>query len=224
MVTTSPAAVRARALRLDGPRGVVFGPIDLDIPVGQASALVAPAHSGRTSLLLACAGRLAPTTGDLEVLGASLPRRRRWVQSQSALANFHGIDSPDQGLRVRELVNERAGLLVPMWRRPAWFGDPPVREAFRTVFGDEQAPDGDLQIWHLQPLAVARLRLVLALLGAPRLVVVDDVDSVRDPADQAALWLGFQRVALTGTTVIAATSASGPVPADIPCISMEAHS
>ncbi len=223
-MTITSYAVRAQGLRLDGPRGVVFGPVDFDVPAGSATALVAPSHSGRTSLLLACTGRLVPTAGTLEILGEALPRHRRRVQSMTALANFHGIDTPDQGLRVSELVNERAGLLVPMWRRPAWFGDPPVETAFRTVYGDDPIPGGDLQIWHLQSLAVARLRVVLALLGTPRLIAVDDVDSVRDPADQTALWHSFQRVAEAGTTVLAATSSTNPLPTTIGCIHMEAHS
>jgi ABC-type Mn2+/Zn2+ transport system ATPase subunit len=222
-MTRDDLAVRARQLRLDGPRGVVFGPIDLEIPTGRATALVSPAQSGRTALLLATTGRLTPTTGELVLLGEHMPHHWRRVQQASALANFHGIDTLDEGLRVRELVNERAGLLVPLWRRPSWFGEPPVRDVFATVYGDDAIPDGDLQIWHLPPVAVARLRVVLALLGQPRLIAVDDVDSLRNPADQAALWSSLGRVARTGATVIASTSSSRAITSDIHVVHLEAH-
>ena len=217
------AAVVAQQVRLDGPRGAVFGPLDLEVPAGRATALVSPAQSGRTSLLLALTGRMAPTTGELVVLGERLPRHRRRLQQETALANFHGIDSLDEGLRVNELVNERAGLLVPLWRRPVWFGEPAVNAVFATVYGDDPIPDGDLQIWHLPPVAIARLRVVLALLGRPRLVAVDDVDSLRNPADQAALWSSLDRVARTGTTIVAAASSFGAITSDIHVIHLEAH-
>lgn len=223
-MTRDATAVRTRKLLLDGPRGVVFGPIDLEIPTAHATALVSPAQSGRTALLLATTGRLTPTTGELVVLGEHLPRHQRRVQQWSALANFHGIDTLDEGLRVRELVNERAGLLVPLWRRPAWFGEPAVREVFAIVYGNDAIPDGDLQIWHLPPVAVARLRVVLALLGQPRLIAVDDVDSLRNPEDQAALWASLARVARTGATVIAATSSSPAITSDIHVVHLETRS
>jgi ABC-type branched-subunit amino acid transport system ATPase component len=222
-MNTDGTAVRAHQVRLDGPRGAVFGPIDLEVPAGRATALVSPAQSGRTSLLLALTGRMAPTAGELVVLGEHLPRHVRRVQQATALANFHGIDTLDEGLRVRELVNERAGLLVPMWRRPAWFGERTASAVFATVYGDDAVPQGDLQIWHLPPVDIARLRVVLALLGRPRLIAVDDVDSLRNPADQVALWSSLDRVADTGATVVAAASSFGAITSHINVVHLEAH-
>ncbi len=52
-----PALV-ARGIRMSGPWGPVYGPIDLDVDAGGVTVLVCPAGTGRTALLMTLAGRM----------------------------------------------------------------------------------------------------------------------------------------------------------------------
>ncbi|WP_448629214.1 hypothetical protein [Cellulomonas soli] len=67
-------AVVARGVRLRTRRGVVYGPVDLDIPEGTLAVVQGPQGGGRSSLLLTLAGRMVPDSGcTLRVLGETLP-------------------------------------------------------------------------------------------------------------------------------------------------------
>ena len=78
-------AVHARGLQLQGSRGAVYGPLELDLPTGGLVVLQGPQGGGRSSLLLTLAGRMVPDGGSqLTVLGESLPRHRRAVQRRAA--------------------------------------------------------------------------------------------------------------------------------------------
>jgi ABC-2 type transport system ATP-binding protein len=77
----------------------VFRDVDLDAARGDLRALTGPAGSGRTSLLLALAGRFKITDGVLERHG------------RAALAYVHGVTDPDPNLTVAEHVVERSLLL-----------------------------------------------------------------------------------------------------------------
>ncbi|GAB3623114.1 hypothetical protein GCM10027418_11960 [Mariniluteicoccus endophyticus] len=207
------SAILARGLRLTGDRGPVFGPLDLDLPYGGLAVLAGPEGSGRTCLLLTLCGRMAPTAGDLVVLDHHLPRGRRTLHKESTLAHFAGIDDLDEGLTVHEVLAERAGLITPLWRRPPATDDEGIQEICRPVFGTRTTPPANEKIWHLAPLDVTLLQISLALMGRPRLLVVDDIDTLTDPDEQRVVWDGLARVARTaGTTVVAASTTVDAVP------------
>jgi ABC-type multidrug transport system ATPase subunit len=212
-------AVHAERLTLRASRGPVYGPVDLDVPEGWLVAVVGAQGEGRTSLLLTIAGRMRPTSGSLDVLGHHLPSGRARVQSHCALANFTGIDTLDDALTVGELIRERADLSVPLWRRPIAIGDDAMNDLMDLVY-DGQAPDPATVVWHLTPLQVAQTRLLLALIGGPRLIVVDDADVVRDPAEQARLWSTLQRICSTGVTIVAASTSRAAIPGDVRAVDL----
>jgi ABC-type multidrug transport system ATPase subunit len=209
-----PLDVCARDLRLVGPRGDVYGPVDLDVPAGWTMAVVGRQGSGRTSLLLTLAGRMRPTSGTLTVVGSDAIAHPRRVQRRCAVAGFATIDALDDGLRVREVVREQAEFSVPLWRRPLGLHSQGMAALIETVYGT--APfEPDAFIWQLSTLERSQLRVLLALIASPSLLVVDDVDAVRRPADQERLWRTLQRACATGCTVIAASSSAAAIPGDI---------
>src|SRR3954453_9482547 len=99
MTTTPAPPVVARALQLGGDRGPVFGPVDLEIAAGTLTLVQGPQGAGRTSLLLALAGRMGPDPiSDLVVLGHRVPAQRTLTQRDVALAGFTGIDELDDSV------------------------------------------------------------------------------------------------------------------------------
>ncbi|HEY6796115.1 MAG TPA: ATP-binding cassette domain-containing protein [Kineosporiaceae bacterium] len=187
-----PIAVRARGLGLDGPRGPVFGGVDLLVPAGSLLAVPGPAGAGRTSLLLTLAGRMLPDRGEAEVAGHPLPRARNAVQQQVALAVVHGVNDLDGALTVEEHLLERLALTSPWWRllTPSTT-EVPVALATVDQHG-RPALDRDALVRDLEPYDRFRLGIALALADRdrrhPRVLVADDVDELRDPHHVACAW------------------------------------
>jgi len=205
--THQAPAIRARGLSLHGRRGVVYGPVDLDVLPGELAVVHGPQGGGRSSLLLTLAGRMVHDRGsDLMVLGQQLPRDRRAVQARAAVAGFAGIDDLDESVTVATLLHERLSWLSPWHRRV-----PPVTQTdfdrlAAPVHGARPLPRVDSRVHDLDEVDVMLLRVALALAQAPELLVVDDVDQVHDSRRRQLVWAGLETVARTGTTVVAAVA------------------
>lgn len=205
-----PPAVSATALRLDGKRGRIYGPVDLEIEPGSLNLLTGAAGSGKTSLLLTLTGRMRPNRGsDLEVLGRPLPCRAPAVQRRSAAVGVHGLDDLDEEVTVGAAVREREAWLAPWHRIVRTPNDTRLAELCAPVFGDDPAPRARQLVHELDEVANLRLRLALALLSRPELVVVDDVDSLHDLDSRRRLWDSLRSLSERGVTVIAAATTAG---------------
>ncbi|WP_309227173.1 ABC transporter ATP-binding protein [Micromonospora thermarum] len=196
--------VEARELGLRTRRGWVFRDVDLTAARGDLHAVVGPPGSGRTSLLLALAGRFPTTHGRL------LPH------GTSALGHVPGVHEPDPALTVAEHVRERLLLLGPVPHRRRQLV--PVaalrarcayrRDAFATAIAgagltDDVPFEPATRGRDLTPLQRQVLGLVLATLSGPALIVADDVDAGSDPAERAWLWAALSHLADRGYAVIA---------------------
>lgn len=211
----SQPTISARGLSLQGPRGLIYHDVSLEVPTGEVTALVGAQGSGRTSILLTLAGRMAFSSGSLRVLNHDLPRGRRDVQRHAALAHFEGIDELDEGLTLGELVAERAGLCVPLWRRPMRTSDPELIDLATTAFFPGLVPGWDTPVWQLTPLQEFQARLLIAMIGGPRVLVVDNLDAIREPNDQVLAWTSVQRLAQRGVAAVVASTNEDTIPADV---------
>jgi branched-chain amino acid transport system ATP-binding protein len=74
--TSNGAALQIEGL--DVPRGnrLVLHQVSLDIPAGEVTTLLGPNGAGKSTLVLAVAGVLRPTAGEVKLDGVSLTRRR----------------------------------------------------------------------------------------------------------------------------------------------------
>lgn len=203
---TAPA-VTARDLALHGSRGLVFGPLDLDVERGTLLVVQAPQGGGRSSLLLTLAGRMVPDkASSLTVLGEQLPRRRTAVQQRAAIAGFHGIDELDDSVTVGETVRERLAWLSPWYRRTPRVDQREFARLARPVFGERPLPRVDNLVWDLDEVDVMLLRVTLAMAQQPELLVVDDVDQVHDSVRRQFVWSRLEALAQHGVTVIASVA------------------
>src|SRR5437773_4482290 len=173
----------ARGLGLRTRRGWVFRDVDLEAGPGELVAVTGPAGSGRTSLLLALAGRLKTTDGTVRVAGTA------------ALGHVPGVHEPEPALTVAEHVEERLLLLgkAPRGRRKR---SAKAREILRETFypGDADTLGRDLDAYHAH-----RLGLTLALMTDPDLIVVVDADVALTADERRALVAALYS---TGATVI----------------------
>jgi len=208
--TKTPYAVSASGLTLHGRRGLVYGPVDLTLPVGGMLIVQGTQGAGRSSLLLTLAGRMVPDRGSrLTVLGHDLPHARSKVQRRAAVAGFAGIDDLDESVRVADIVRERQAWLAPWHRRVPRVSQHGFAALAAPVWGDRPLPRVRSQIWDLDEVDVMLLRIALAMAQHPDLLVVDDVDQVRDSAARQVVWSRLEALAGAGTTVITSVASLG---------------
>jgi ABC-type multidrug transport system ATPase subunit len=180
-----PPVVVADDLLATGPRGVVFGPVSLRVAPGEVVALVGPGGSGRTSLLLALAGRYAVAGGRVAVAGASTPRE---VRAAVAVARADALLDLDEVWTVGEAVAQRALLSRRL----------PARVAVPS----------SVPLHALSALDRALLDVALAAAEGRPVVVMDDVDRGLGSEQEARVWRAL--AALGDVAVVGATTDPGP--------------
>ncbi|SEC83067.1 ABC transporter [Streptomyces sp. 2231.1] len=205
--------VTAEGLGLKGPRGWAFRGITLDAQPGSLIAIEGPSGSGRTCLLLALTGRMKPTEGVAAVGGFKLPRHMAALRRVAAVANVAGVTDLDPALTVGEHLRERALL-------QSRFGDS-LREVLRpraqrghearlridaalaaAGFDPETLPKGSrTAVRDLERLQELRLSVALALVGRPRLLGVDDIETKLSDTERAEVWDLLRSLTRAGTTV-----------------------
>lgn len=193
--------ITAEGLSLSAARGPVYGPLSIDVD-GPLNVLYGPAGSGRTSLLLTLAGRMKAEKGTLEVLGHALPRKARTVQKLTAIAGFTDIDILEPSVTVGQAVRERLAWLAPWW---SFLGKPTDRQVTRAcapVFGTTEIPAASTVIWNLGEAEHFLLRLSLAMLSAPSILFVDDIEQVHGADARRLVWERLAAIAASGTTVV----------------------
>ncbi|WP_327131726.1 ATP-binding cassette domain-containing protein [Streptomyces sp. NBC_01343] len=212
------AAVKAEDFGLKGPRGWVFRGVRLDAEPGSLIAVEGPSGSGRTCLLLALTGRMKATEGHAEVAGHRLPRHMTAVRRVAALGPVTGVNELDQSLNVAEQLREGAmlqrryegpvrALLRPRGERRT--GTRARIDAALAAAGLDLAtlPKGPrTSVRDLERLEAVRLSVAIALLGAPRLLALDDLDLKLSDAERAEAWTLLRSIAAAGTTVLAVCS------------------
>ncbi|NYF57529.1 ATP-binding cassette domain-containing protein [Micromonospora purpureochromogenes] len=202
--------VEAHGLGLRTRRGWVYRDVDLTAEAGELHVVTGPPGSGRTSLLLALAGRFPHNEGTLRTRGPA------------ALGQVAGVHEPDPALTVAEHIQERLLLLGPVPRRRRQLV--PVaavrarrayrRDAFAAAIagaGFTDVPlDPDVHGRDLTPQQRQVLGLVLATLSGPSLIVADDVDAGSDAPERAWLFDALARLADQGYAVVASARAVEP--------------
>ncbi|MFE6483506.1 ATP-binding cassette domain-containing protein [Streptomyces sp. NPDC057757] len=208
-------AVRAEGFGLKGPRGWAFRDVAVTAGPGSLIAVVGPSGSGRTCLLLALSGRMKPSEGRAVIGSFRLPEQMSAVRRISAPAHVPGVTDLDPALTVGEHLLERAllqrrfggslrELLRPRAERAAE-AKLRIDTALAAAGLDrETLPKGSrTSVRDLERLESLRLSVALALIGRPRLLVVDDLDLKLPTAERAEAWALLRSLAESGTTVVA---------------------
>lgn len=77
-MTLQPAnAVALQGVRLDRGGRTILRDLDLDVPAGSITAVLGPSGTGKSTLLAAVTGELAPAAGQARVFGRPVPRDAR---------------------------------------------------------------------------------------------------------------------------------------------------
>jgi ABC-2 type transport system ATP-binding protein len=168
--------------------------ISFRVPAGQVTALLGPNGAGKTTTIEIMEGFLAPTAGQIRVLGAD-PRQggragRAW---RARIGLVLQSTSLDMQLTVAEAVRLYAGLFA----RPL-----PAGEVLDLI---DLAQDAGTKIGALSGGQRRRVDLGLAVVGRPEVLFLDEPTAGLDPEARRSLWAVIQSLAVAGTTVLLTT-------------------
>jgi ABC-2 type transport system ATP-binding protein len=171
---------------VEAVRGLSF-----EVAPGECFGLLGPNGAGKTTTIEILEGLLAPTGGEVVVLG------RRWGRDDQAIRERMGVCLQQTVLSEKLLVDETVQLFRSFYRRGR-----PAEAVIREVELTEKARArvGTLSGGQKQRLAVA-----CALVGDPELIFLDEPTTGLDPQSRRQVWDIVNAFKAGGRTVLLTT-------------------
>lgn len=173
--------IELRAAHLKASRGMVYGPLTVT-STSDITFITGARGSGRTALLLSIAGRMRPSGGSLETLGET---NLRAIRHRTGIAGFNDIDALEPAVTLGATLRERLAWALPWYRRTPRMTPELSRELLADAFGDYEQPSLETLVRDLSPSEEMLVRIALALIEGPDLLVIDDFDVLTDPAERS---------------------------------------
>ncbi|RSM52636.1 multidrug ABC transporter ATP-binding protein [Actinoplanes sp. ATCC 53533] len=181
------SAIEVDSLVVERGRRRVLHGISCAVAAGSVTGLLGPSGSGKTTLIRAIVGVQVVKSGTVTVLGeaAGAPALRRTVgyvtQAPSVYADLS--------------VRENARYFASLYGLSA-------ADADRAIADVGLAGAAGQLVGNLSGGQRSRASLGCAMIGAPRLLVLDEPTVGQDPVLRADLWAKFHALAAAGTTLL----------------------
>jgi len=193
---TGDPVISARGLTKVFGKNRAVDHVDLDIPAAHIYGFLGPNGSGKSTTLRMLCGLLRPTSGEVTVLGHSVPRdaeRLRMkigymTQRFSLWEDLTVVENLDFMSRIFGLDAERRRTRI----------DALLRQYRLTEMANQRA--GTLSGGQKQ-----RLALAAAILHEPELLLLDEPTSAVDPQNRRDFWESLFDLAAAGTTILVST-------------------
>lgn len=181
------AAVEVRDLRVVRGGRAVLDRLSLDVRPGTVTGLLGPSGCGKSTLLRSVVGVQVVAAGSVTVLGhpAGSPPLRRAVGYVTQAPSVY------RDLTVGENLTYFARVLGA-----------PAADVERVVSEVGLESHVEALTGRLSGGQEARVSLAAALLGSPRLLVLDEPTVGLDPVLRRDLWAVFSRLAARGVTLL----------------------
>lgn len=181
------AAIEVQDLVVQRGRSEVLHAISCSVPAGIITGLLGPSGGGKSTLMRAIVGVQVIKSGDITVLGE--------LAGSPALRHTVGYVTQAPSVYADLTVRENACYFAAV-------------QGVRASQADKAIDDVGLQKQSRQLVSTlsggqcARVSLACALLGGPRLLVLDEPTVGLDPVLREDLWAMFAQLAKDGTTII----------------------
>jgi ABC-2 type transport system ATP-binding protein len=165
--------------------------VSFSVEPGEIFGILGPNGAGKTTTVECISGLRAPDRGSVRVLGLD-PIADRDELHQAVGVQLQEAGLPDK-LRVREVME----LFASFYREPA-----DVDELLRRLGLTEKA---GARYKKLSGGQKQRLAIALALIGNPRVIVLDELTTGLDPHARRETWGLVEQVRDAGVTVLLVT-------------------
>ena len=173
-----------------GDRAVVDG-VSFAVEEGEIFGILGPNGAGKTTTVESIAGLRTADAGTISVLGRD-PRRDR-----GSLRTLMGVQLQESELPDRITVREALDLFASFYAAPA---DP------RDLIGDlGLEAKRDTAYRHLSGGQKQRLSIALALVGKPKVAILDELSTGLDPQARRETWQLIESIRDRGVTVLLVT-------------------
>jgi ABC-2 type transport system ATP-binding protein len=181
------AAIKLKNLAVQRDGQPILNGITAELPAGQVIGLLGPSGAGKTTLMRAIVGLQRIKPGSITVLG----------QLAGAASLRHEIGYVTQAPSVYPDLTAHENLSY----FAAMMGVAKSRAA--AVLADvDLLPQRNLLASKLSGGQISRLSLAIALLGRPKLLVLDEPTVGVDPILRANLWQQFRELTTSGITLL----------------------
>ncbi|MFL5721258.1 MAG: ABC transporter ATP-binding protein [Chloroflexota bacterium] len=173
-----------------GSRKAVDG-VSFAVEGGEIFGILGPNGAGKTTTVESIAGLRTPDSGTISVLGLD-PRRDR-----DRLRTLVGVQLQESELPERITVREAVELFASFYADPA---DP------RELIGDLGLDDKRGAAYkNLSGGQKQRLSIALALVGRPKVAILDELSTGLDPQARRETWHLIESIRDRGVTIVLVT-------------------
>jgi ABC-2 type transport system ATP-binding protein len=187
-----PIAVKIKNLSviLGGQFKALDG-LDAELGAGQTIGVIGPSGAGKTTLIRCIVGRQRLTSGDVLIFDepAGSPNLRQQLSYMTQELSVY----PDL------TVSENLDYFVTMSSQPRKQAKQIIANVLKAVDMTNKAAS---LVSNLSSGQKQRVSLAIALIGSPKLMVLDEPTVGLDPVLREKLWALFAQLAHQGTTLI----------------------
>ena len=170
---------------------VAVNDVSLSIHEGEIFGIIGPNGAGKTTTVECISGLRAPDSGSISVYGLSPQKDRNKIRE------FVGVQLQESALPPRLRVGEAVRLFASFYPNPL---DP---DQLLESLGMKQMANSSFK--SLSGGQKQRLSIALALVGSPRLAILDELTTGLDPEARRETWNLIERMRDRGVTVILVT-------------------
>ncbi|MEV4176852.1 ABC transporter ATP-binding protein [Nonomuraea sp. NPDC049709] len=181
-------AVEADGLHKRYRSKVAVDEVSLAIPTGEIFGILGRNGAGKTTTVELVAGLRRPDRGTVRVLGLDARRDR------ARLRQLLGVQLQESHLHAALTVAELVHLYGTFYRDPLDSG-----ELIESV---GLTGSRDVRFQNLSGGQQQRLSIALALVGRPRVVILDELTTGLDPQARRQMWSTVERLRDGGVTVL----------------------
>jgi ABC-2 type transport system ATP-binding protein len=170
---------------------IAVNDVSFSISQGEIFGVIGPNGAGKTTCVECISGLRAPDSGSISVYGLSPQRDRDKIRA------LVGVQLQESALPPRLKVGEAVRLFA------SFYSDPLDPDALLESLGIEQIAHSAFK--NLSGGQKQRLSIALALVGNPKLAILDELTTGLDPEARHETWSLIERMRGRGVTVILVT-------------------